>query len=483
MTGSVDLERARALFDDDALRWIVDRLQARLEYGRPLDARLRLAAPTDAQREALLRLTGKRPAGPRMPRGQPASTSRADQSRAAQPDGSTHRQGSSPRSISIDASELTVILSRAGIAPDLRALVEALRGPIRDRKAARAAEGARWAAAHRGLRRDAAALDPRLAQWSDDLEETGLLRRLAVDPEAANQLTEHALAVLRRLPADGVPLTQLAATALADSHALDDGRPLATLVLRALEHLTGLPRRDRGAAERRALWARAGVLLDELSAPALVLGLRAAGDGLLARTLRAHADAGEPCRVTLRQLVRHSPDGSTYAGAAIAICENPSVVSAAADRLGSRCPPLVCTEGQPSGAVQLLLGQLADAGAALHFHTDFDVGGLRIGNLLVDRFDALPWRMGRSDYEAAVRAGGTMGAPLKGSPDDASWDPELAAAIAARGRAVHEEQVMEVLLGDLEGWGVSPAPTPPPPATGSSPGPAAPRPGRTHPRR
>ena len=32
---------------------------------------------------------------------------------------------------------------------------------------------------------------------------------------------------------------------------------------------------------------------------------------------------------------------------------------------------------------------------------------------------------------------------------EATWDPELAAAMQARGLAVHEEQVVEQLLADL----------------------------------
>jgi uncharacterized protein (TIGR02679 family) len=131
----------------------------------------------------------------------------------------------------------------------------------------------------------------------------------AIDPAA--QLGGQALAVLGRLPADGLPLSQLAATTLGDSHGLDDDTSMATLVPRGVEAMTSLPRRDRSAAERRALWARVGVLLDELSAPALVAGLRPDGDGLLATTLRAHADAGEPCRMTLlgraRAPGRHTP--------------------------------------------------------------------------------------------------------------------------------------------------------------------------------
>jgi hypothetical protein len=35
------------------------------------------------------------------------------------------------------------------------------------------------------------------------------------------------------------------------------------------------------------------------------------------------------------------------------------------------------------------------------------------------------------------------------------WDPELQAAMVPGGRAVHEEEALEVLLGDLAGAPVS----------------------------
>jgi uncharacterized protein (TIGR02679 family) len=410
---TVDRARAQALFGEGSA-WIVDRVQACLERGRPLPGRLRLTAPTDAQRDALERLTGRRPTA-------------AD-------------------SISVEVAELERILHRAGIADDLGALVVALRGPVVDRAAAAAAEQQRWTEVHEALRAEAEQVHASLAVWADELAATGLLRRLAVDPDTASRLTGQALAVLRRLPTDAVPLAQLAATTLGDSHALDDDTALSTLVLRGIEAVTGLPRRDPSAAERRALWARVGVLLDELSAPVLVAGLRPMGDGLLATTLRMHADAGEPCRITLRMLVRHPADWSSWSGRQVLVCENPTLVAAVADRCGVATPPLVCTDGQPSGAVQALLGQLAEAGAALHFHVDFDGGGIRIGNLLVDRFGATPWRMGRADYELAAASAGR---PLGAAPPEASWDHDLTGAIVAHGRAVHEEQLLDEFVDEL----------------------------------
>lgn len=70
-------------------------------------------------------------------------------------------------------------------------------------------------------------------------------------------------------------------------------------------------------------------------------------------------------------------------GVDVRICENPVVVAAAADALGPACPALVCTGGQPSAAVLVLvlvlLRSLTRAGARLSHHGDFDWGGVRIG--------------------------------------------------------------------------------------------------------
>lgn len=57
---------------------------------------------------------------------------------------------------------------------------------------------------------------------------------------------------------------------------------------------------------------------------------------------------GEPQRLTLRELANGAL--LPLADEPLFVCENPSVVAAAADRLGSRCRPLVCTEGIPSTA-------------------------------------------------------------------------------------------------------------------------------------
>jgi uncharacterized protein (TIGR02679 family) len=182
------------------------------------------------------------------------------------------------------------------------------------------------------------------------------------------------------------------------------------------------------------------VLVNELARPALFLNLPAAGGGTFA------AEAGEPAYATLRRLLR-TPPGLAVAGRTVYVCENPNLLAIAADRLGARCAPLVCTDGMPAAAQRTLLLQLAGAGASLLYHGDFDWPGLRIANLVVRSFGARPWRFAAADYAEA--AGTCPGLALTGPPAPAAWDPALAPAMQERGLAVPEEALAAALLEDL----------------------------------
>ena len=80
-------------------------------------------------------------------------------------------------------------------------------------------------------------------------------------------------------------------------------------------------------------------------------------------------------------------------------------------------------------------------------HADLDVGGVAIVSHVVERFVAVPWRMGTSDYLAAIAGPTTpVGQPIGATP----WDPELADAMNRHRVGVHEEAIFDVLLADLE---------------------------------
>lgn len=411
-------QRLHETLGNEGLTWLLRRLRKQLERGRPLRGIVTLRHATAAERDAVDRLLGRLP--------------------------------STGTSLSINLDQLEATLRRAELCNDLSEAVEALIGPVANRRVLRADEQARWGHLFDSQR---AALDVRWHPWLATLQLSGLLRRLGGnDVDAAGRLLGPAITVLQKLPCRGTPLAEFAATTLGDSHALDRGQPVATLVLRAIAEpraasvLGDTPRAQARAkaAQRRDAWASVGIMLDELSSPVLVLNLKGDHQSLTGQSLNLHCAAGEPCRLSARQLLRDPPRFESSDGTLVFVCENPTVVAAAAHRLGSQSAPLVCTEGQPTTAMTLLLTHLASAGVRLAYHGDFDWPGIQIGNLIRRRHGAVPWRFDARSY--ALHRGGRE---LTGSPVAAAWDAELMPAMSLAGRAVHEEQVLDELLSDL----------------------------------
>jgi uncharacterized protein (TIGR02679 family) len=330
----------------------------------------------------------------------------------------------------LSLAEVNEALSRAGIAPSLREALEQLGGPIRDIARERAEGERRWDAVF------AAPGCAALARITTQSAGRGLLKRLARgDPSRGRELLEAAAAILGAQPAQGVPLSRLAAERLGDSHAIDEGRPVATLVVAAL----------RGAeVEERAreVWARSGVLVNELASPVLALNLVAHGDTPGGRLVEQALASGEPLHLSLRTLVRQPPRWALE-GRKVFVCENPAIVAMASDALGQGCAPLVCTDGMPAAAQRTLLSQLASAKATLLYHGDFDWPGVAIGNFVMRTFGAIPWHFAADDYEPG------RGRPLEGRPIIAQWDEALALKMARHGVALDEEAVADSLLGDL----------------------------------
>ncbi len=264
------------------------------------------------------------------------------------------------------------------------------------------------------------------------------------DPQV-KQLRAAASAVIERIPLK-VPmsLTQLAAETCGDSHALDRDSSLGRLTNRALAALQSQSP-ARSAAEIRTLWANVGVVLDELSATVLVLNLPTLPGSALGDMLYPLRQAGEPARLTFRQLRGNAPCDFDAAGAAeVFVCENPAVVAAAADRWGADCRPLICVEGQPNLAAERVLQMLVERGISLRYHGDFDWGGIRIAAHLWKRFRFTPWRFTCDDYVQAP-----PGRTLSGQPIATPWDDRLGLTMQAAAVIVHEEALLEQLLADL----------------------------------
>jgi uncharacterized protein (TIGR02679 family) len=311
-------------------------------------------------------------------------------------------------------------------------------GPITDRTADRAQAADARAALWAWLRDQPAVRSRDLDRWADDLEAGGV--RGSVDLTRAN--LERALTVLDALPSTGEPLPVLAGRTLNDTHALDPGSPVATLVLGALATERDVARPKR-AAERRALWQSVGVADDVLSSTVLVAGLAAVGNAAADRMCRLGQTDGRAVSLTLADLQEGAP--TLPRPGIVRIVENPAVLWLAVTAFGPEVPPMVCTSGWPSTAAMHLLTGLAEAGNELRYHGDLDGEGVRIATHVMAEAGALPWRMGVGEYRSHV---GDHGAPV-GRVTPAPWDSELAPAMIEHGVAVLEETVWEILRSDL----------------------------------
>lgn len=398
--------RLQRLLGDVALRPLRQRLRHR--YERVQDGGIvTLNKLNDIERSALCGLLGRRP-----------------------------KPGLSMR---IDMAEIDAVLRASGVADSLRHALEILDGPIVNRRATRISEEQQWQMVC------AACAEPRLAALVSDAKGLGLLKRLAGSgPDLAGRLCHAAQRVLAQLPAGAVARSHLAANVLGDAHALDAGRPVATLVLAALRRRSATvldPASEvdlEGDETARAIWSSAGVLVNELARPVLFLNLP-----------QQHVSrSGEPGYLSLRALLRAAPIWDV-SGRAVFVCENPNLVAIAADALGQRCAPLVCTDGMPAAAQRTLLMQLKAAGACLYYHGDFDWPGIGIANVLIQQFKALPWRLQVEDYRLATALPLAHARPVGAGMVEAHWDHALSTEMALRQRAVDEEAVAQVLLQDL----------------------------------
>ncbi len=398
------------MLGEPELAWLVARIRAKLERGERLDGVVTLVGATPGQRRAVARLLGRNPGR------------------------------SSSLSVSLPA--VATELFRAAAAPDLRAAVESLGGPVRDLAAERAAELARFGDVLGLMQSSSLAELPWYQEWLDLLRRDGTVTRL-IRQGRADVLTQ-ATAVLERLPdASGrsnAVLSALAAGATGDERALVGG-PLPDLVLRALAIREGVPAPATTEAAE-ALWAAAGLVADDLASQVLVLNVRCGGEPV-GRWLSEAAEAGEPFRVTLRQLT--SSPVLPWA-LDVFVCASPALVRAAAAELGPRCPALVCTEGESSVACARLLQAAVGSGSAVHWHADFTWPGLRSTTAAVQRLGARPWRMAAADFQAALAGGGPA---LRGRPERSDWDPRLAEVMQRTGWGVPEDRVLPGLLGDL----------------------------------
>ncbi len=224
------------------------------------------------------------------------------------------------------------------------------------------------------------------AEWIAHVRKYGKIPQPAL-PMIANQ----AAAILARLQAD--PRRWTTRFALAGND-LDDGRPLARVVGKALQ-LAGTD------------WERSGVLPDAYSGAVLT------SEGYL--TLNDTLRADEVLVVRSPRLLESGVPG----------------------------PLMVLPDGLTPQAKHHLDGK------TVRCHNDFTPAGVRATNEVLAWTGGTAWRMSAADYREAVAtliARGVELPTLNSRPADAGWDADLAETMATTGLMVTEEHVLPSLI-------------------------------------
>jgi uncharacterized protein (TIGR02679 family) len=394
-------------------RRLLDAARRSLERtGGSLSATVTVKQPDDAERKAIIGITGQ-----------------------YRPEGAIQ--------IAVRLADLDAAV-RETTGAGLKDLLERIGPPVKDRPADRRRLADGREATVRSLQKSLLNDRDWFRAWLTEIVADGTLTKLvnAADAGRVGQAARVLEAIERR--AEPVQLAELAAATTGDTKTLNHGTTLATLVLRALAIRAGTSRPGT-TEQRRELWDSCGVIVDDLASRVLVLNLAARGDGL-GEWLTDAGTRGVPFYVTLQQLI--AMPVAPLAATTVHVCENPAVLRRAAADLGPRSRPLICTEGQPSTAFHRLAAAITNASGTLRYHGDFDWPGIAIANSVINRHNASPWRMSAADYREAVREDADH-VKLSGIPQPTRWDPALADAMSAAGRAVYEESVADPLIAEL----------------------------------
>lgn len=351
----------------------------------------------------------------------------------------------------VDLSQLDRQLWDSAAGTGLLGVLEAVIGPVPDRRADTSVERERRALLREHA--DAAVLAAGLGgcswipEWLDRLWRQGLATRL---PSAEVRTLVGQAATTLGLTVGAHARTwsrgELAQAVTGSAHGLDDDTALTRLVLRGLAlALTGSSDIPAGAVERRALWDAAGVAGDTIATTVLTYGLRPLG----VPWLGSRADDRAEVHLTLREVRRLSP--LRLAPQTVYVCENPRVLEAALDR-GVEAA-LICTMGNPTTVTLALLDAICSSGEVeLAYHGDFDWPGIAIAGRLLRRYPSRPWQFTSSHYREAVRRAGEQGVPrqkLTGRPEETPWDPTLVKSMSELNVSIHEEALIDSLLQDL----------------------------------
>jgi uncharacterized protein (TIGR02679 family) len=354
-----------------------------------------------------------------------------------------------PGRVRVDVAALDSALRASAARRGVVGVIEAVAGrTLVDRGAAKAQTAARWGRVWSDLdeaMQDAGLVD---ADWAGsfvaDLRRTGLLTRAGVEAAGAAVVTAGRVWQLVRLRDGdgrrGGELGEIAAATTGTAHGLD-ATLTAAIVLRAAAAAYDVPV-PATASQRRDLWSLMEVSVDQVSGTVLVWGVRPPGGTRWAHMMGERTEMGLVTHLSVSEL--EIAGAVVEPGAQVWVCENPQVLQVMArERVRSI---VVCTAGNPASAGWMFIRQVLADGGQIAYHGDFDWAGVAIAGRVIAA-GARPWRMSARDYAAALpRAGGQL---LTESPVATPWDPQLAVLMSQHGAAVHEEALLDVLLGDV----------------------------------
>ena len=269
------------------------------------------------------------------------------------------------------------------------------------------------------------------------LRRGGAVGRL-LSTDAPERHLHSAFTVAASLPAGDARTDRrrLAADATGNPHALDQGSPLAVLVIAIL---VAAGRIDSGKRPRDA-WAAVGVDYDDVVGGLIAVGILPIGWSV-----------PNGATVTLPPRVLNSCEWplAERPNAWVFVTENPSVAAAASD-LAANVPGvrLLCTSGTPAASEVAVISRLSLSGWRIAVRADFDFAGLdHVATILRAVPDAAPWRMGAGDYVDSLQTA-IQEVRLERVPD-APWDPELSKVMREKGLAAYEESLLPLLLEDI----------------------------------
>ncbi len=284
---------------------------------------------------------------------------------------------------------------------------------------------------------------PWASRWAEEIQRSGTIGRLT--SEEVTRLVADVERLLYHLAhtdtqdARSISRTELAAAVFGSAHALDRGQKLTSAVEAALRHHTGRP-----GVEGRELWEAAGIHIDSVSAPILTWALPVTGSSPLDRLIQEAASGAFPVHLSLMALKEHPV--KVPVGTPVLVVENPRPVEAAAER--NLRGGVLATNGNPTTALWVLVGQLLSSGAQLLYHGDFDASGIAICRRMHNA-GCRPWMMDASDYTDAVETAARSSVRLETEPRDCGdtrWDPLLRRTFERHRLKVHEEFLLNPLL-------------------------------------